>query len=77
MKTSNIIQMESLFNETLRKESREDIVDKVFKAYKSENKTVERRIRIPVDLDFIIKTEKINCEKLLEKAVRDYLVLKY
>ncbi|WP_278546439.1 hypothetical protein [Megamonas funiformis] len=77
MKNTNIIQMESLFNETVRKESREDIVDKVFKAYKSENKTVERRIRIPVDLDFIIKTEKINCEKLLEKAVRDYLVLKY
>ena len=77
MKTSNIIQMESLFNEVSRKEYKEDIVDRTFKSYKDENKTVERRIRIPVDLDCIIKTEKINCEKLLEKAVRDYLALKY
>ena len=70
----NIVEFRSLFNNN---ECKEDIVDKVFKAYKSENKTVERRIRIPVDLDCIIKTEKINCEKLLEKAVRDYLALKY
>ena len=69
MKTSNIIQMESLFNE--------DIVDRAFKSYKDENKTVERRIRIPVYLDYIIKTEKINCRNLIEKAVRDYLALKY
>lgn len=73
MKTSNIIQMESLFNEVSRKEYKEDIVDRAFKSYKDENKTVERRIRIPV----IIKTEKINCRNLIEKAVRDYLALKY
>lgn len=77
MKTSNIIQMESLFNEVSRKEYKEDIVDKAFKSYKDENKTVERRIRIPVYLDYIIKTEIINCRNLIEKAVRDYLALKY
>jgi len=79
MKTSNIIQMESLFNEVSRKEYKEDIVDRTFKSYKDENKTVERRrrIRIPVYLDYIIKTEKINCRNLIEKAVRDYLALKY
>lgn len=77
MKTSNIIQMESLFNEVSRKEYKEDIVDRAFKSYKDENKTVERRIRIPVYLDYIIKTEKINFRNLIEKAVRDYLALKY
>ena len=77
MKTSNIIQMESLFNEVSRKEYKEDIVDRTFKSYKDENKTVERRIRNPVYLDYIIKTEKINCRNLIEKAVRDYLALKY
>ena len=77
MKTSNIIQMESLFNEVSRKEYKEDIVDRAFKSYKDENKTVEWRIRIPVYLDYIIKTEKINCRNLIEKAVRDYLALKY
>lgn len=70
----NIVEIRSLFNND---EYKEDIVDKVFKVYKNENKTVERRIRIPVDLDCIIKTEKINCGKLLEKAVKDYLALKY
>ena len=77
MKTSNIIQMESLFNEVSRKEYKEDIVDRAFKSYKDENKTVERRIRIPVYLDYIIKTEKIYCRNLIEKAVREYLALKY
>lgn len=27
--------------------------------------------------EHIIKTEKINCRNLIEKAVRDYLALKY
>ena len=77
MKTSNIIQMESLFNEVSRKYYKENIVDRAFKSYKDENKTIERRIRIPVYLDYIIKIEKINCRNLIEKAVRDYLALKY
>ena len=77
MKNTNVIQMESLFNEVSRKECKENIVDKVFKAYRSENRTVERRIRIPLDLDCVIRAEKINCGKLLEKAVEDYLAFKY
>lgn len=70
----NIVELRSLFNNN---ECKEDIVDRAFKSYKDENKTVERRIRIPVYLDYIIKTEKINCRNLIEKAVRDYLALKY
>lgn len=70
----NIVELRSLFNND---EDKEDIVDRAFKSYKDENKTIERRIRIPVYLDYIIKTEKINCRNLIEKAVRDYLALKY
>lgn len=68
----NVIELKSLFNSD---DFKEDIITRVLEKYK--DKTVEKRIKISRNLDYIIRTEKINCEKLLEKAVRDYLALKY
>jgi hypothetical protein len=44
---------------------------------KYKDKTVEKRIKVSRNLDYIIRTENIDCGKLLEKAVKDYLALKY
>lgn len=68
----NVIELKSLFNSD---DFKEDIITRVLEKYK--DKTVEKRIKVSRNLDYIIRTEKINCEKLLEKAVRDYLALKY
>lgn len=68
----NVIKLKSLFNSD---DFKEDIITRVFEKYK--DKTVEKRIKISRNLDYIIRTENIDCGKLLEKAVKDYLVLKY
>lgn len=68
----NVIELKSLFNSD---DFKEDIITRVFEKYK--DKTIEKRIKISRNLDYIIRTENIDCGKLLEKAVKDYLVLKY
>lgn len=68
----NVIELKSLFNSD---DFKEDIITRVFEKYK--DKIVEKRIKISRNLDYIIRTENIDCGKLLEKAVKDYLVLKY
>ena len=68
----NVIELKSLFN---CDDFKEDIITRVLEKYK--DKTVEKRIKISRNLDYIIRTENIDCGKLLEKAVKDYLVLKY
>lgn len=68
----NVVELKSLFNND---DFKEDIISRVLEKYK--DKTVERRIKISRNLDYIIKTENIDCRKLLEKAVKDYLALKY
>ena len=68
----NVIELKSLFNSD---DFKEDIITRVLENYK--DKTVEKRIKISRNFDYIIRTENIDCGKLLEKAVKDYLVLKY
>lgn len=68
----NVIELKSLFNSD---DFKEDIITRVLEKYK--DKTVEKRIKISRNLDYIIRTENIDGGKLLEKAVKDYLVLKY
>lgn len=76
----NVIELKSLFNSD---DFKEDIITRVLEKYK--DKTVEKRIKvsrnldyiISRNLDYIIRTENIDCGKLLEKAVKDYLALKY
>ena len=68
----NVIELKSLFNSD---DFKEDIITRVLEKYK--DKTVEKRIKISRNLDYIIRTENIDCGKCLEKAVKVYIVLKY
>ena len=68
----NVIELKSLFNSDY---FNGDIITRVLEKYK--DKTVEKRIKVSRNLDYIIRTENIDCGKLLEKAVKDYLALKY
>lgn len=68
----NVIELKFLFNSD---DFKEDIITRVLEKYK--DKTVEKRIKVSRNLDYIIRAENIDCEKLLEKAVKDYLALKY
>lgn len=70
--TRNVMELKSLFNSD---DFKEDIITRVLEKYK--DKTVEKRIKVSRNLDYIIRTENIDCGKLLEKAVKDYLALKY
>ena len=48
----NVVELKSLFNND---DFKEDIISRVLEKYK--DKTVERRIKISRNLDYIIKTE--------------------
>ena len=68
----NVIELKSLFNSD---DFKGEIITRVLEKYK--DKTVEKRIKVSRNLDYIIRTENIDCGKLLEKAVKDYQALKY
>lgn len=50
----NVIELKSLFNSD---DFKEDIITRVLEKYK--DKTVEKRIKISRNLDYIIRTENI------------------
>lgn len=51
----NVIELKSLFNSD---DFKEDIITRVLEKYK--DKTVEKRIKISRNLDYIIRTENID-----------------
>ena len=67
----NVIELKSLFNSD---DFKEDIITRVLENIKINSR---KRIKVSRNLDYIIRTENIDCGKLLEKAVKDYLALKY
>lgn len=72
----NVVRLEGLFSEQNYK-VRKDVVDNVLTFYKTKKNTVERRIRISTEIDYIVQQEKLNYRTLIETAIKEYLKFKY